>query len=78
VCVAGLLRHIWPLHGPGQDLALGLVAAAAIMWGLAMLALTRGDATEGVTRGSRPFFLLTVATVTLAAVGLVLAFFAPA
>jgi Domain of unknown function (DUF202) len=77
VCVAVLLRHLWPLRGAGGDVALGLVAAAAMVWAMILLTFT----TSGVARahfghrGTNVFWLMTVGTVILAAVGFVLAFF---
>jgi hypothetical protein len=79
VCIAVLLRHIWPLHSTAQDLALGLIAAAAIMWALVLLAvMTSGGDREGnLLLGPRVFSLMTAGTLLLAVIGFGLAFFAP-
>jgi hypothetical protein len=79
VCIVVLLRRLWPLHGAAQRLALGLIAAATIVWALVLLAV----ATAGAGRGGQPvmghrvFPLMTVGTLLLALVGFVLAFVAP-
>jgi hypothetical protein len=80
VCIAVLLRHIWPLHSTAQDVALGLIAAAGIIWALVLLAvMTAGPEREGnLLLGRRVFSLMTAGTLLLAAVGFGLAFFAPA
>ena len=44
VCVAVLLRRVWPLHGTDQEVALGLIAGAVVVW--ACLLYT--------SKGSRP------------------------
>jgi hypothetical protein len=79
VCIAVLLRHLWPLRGDGQDLALGLVAATAIVWAIAYLAFTIvGDGRdEHSLRGQRAFFLVTIGTAMLGVVAFGLAFLAP-
>jgi uncharacterized membrane protein YidH (DUF202 family) len=78
VCAAVLLRHVWPVHGADQALALGLLAAAAIIWIGVLWAITasadRRD--EQALVGRTVFGLMTVGTVLLAAAGLVLAFVA--
>src|SRR5215472_12629376 len=47
VCIAVLLRHTWPLRGTGQDVAMGLIAAAAIAWAGGFLASTASNAVNG-------------------------------
>ncbi len=76
VCIAVLLRHVWPLRGAGEDVALGLIAASAIVWAAALLAFTvsGADRDEEVLLGPNVFRLMTVGTVMLAVVGLLLAF----
>jgi uncharacterized membrane protein YidH (DUF202 family) len=78
VCIAVLLRHLWPLRGTEQIVAVSLIAAAAIGWGLAVLRLTnvRGTRTASL-HGAVAFRLATAGTMLLAVVGFVLAFFAP-
>jgi uncharacterized membrane protein YidH (DUF202 family) len=76
VCVAVLLRHVWPLRGTDQELALGLIAAAVVAWAIVLAVLTisanRQDAY--VPHGARLFRLMTGATLLLALVGFVAAF----
>jgi hypothetical protein len=78
VCIAVLLRHVWPLHGGAQDLAVGLIAAAAIVWAAVLVAVTAwgGDREPGGRLGPGLFGVVTAGTVLLAAVGFVLAFVA--
>jgi hypothetical protein len=80
VCIAVLLRHIWPIHGAGQYVALGLVALAAILWAIALFMLTRSfpDRDGNLIIRPRIFRLLTSGTLLLALIGLILAFFPPA
>jgi uncharacterized membrane protein YidH (DUF202 family) len=79
VCVAVLLRHLWPLHGVDEDLALALTAAAATGWAVALLLLTRSGRSRGehVPQGPRIFRLVTAGTIVLAVAGFVLALVAP-
>jgi uncharacterized membrane protein YidH (DUF202 family) len=77
VCVSVLLRHLWPLHGTEQVVALSLIAAACILWGLAVLTLTSRLRAPAALHGARTFRLVTAGTVLLALVGFVLAFFGP-
>jgi uncharacterized membrane protein YidH (DUF202 family) len=79
VCVAVVLRHLWPLDDVDEDVALCLTAAAAVVWVMALLVLThsRGSRGEYVPGGTRIFGLMTAGTVILAVAGFVLAFIAP-
>lgn len=77
VCVSVMLRHLWPLRGTEQVVALSLIAAAGIAWGLAVLTLTSRDGARAAWHGERTFRLVTAGTVLLAVVGFVLAFFGP-
>jgi uncharacterized membrane protein YidH (DUF202 family) len=78
VCVSVLLRWIWPLNRTSARVALGLIAAGAVVWGLglqagrrtARLAL-RPKLTNQTAR------LLSLGTVALAAGAFVLGFFPP-
>jgi uncharacterized membrane protein YidH (DUF202 family) len=75
VCVAVLLRHVWPLHGTDQDVALGLIAGAVVVWAVVLAVLTlaaRRDA--DVPHGLNLFRLMTAGTLLLALVGFVAAF----
>ena len=78
VCIAVVLRHLWPLQGVDEDLALGLTAAAAVVWAVALLVLTLpiGRRGENLPRGSGVFKLMTAGTIMLAVAGFVLAFVA--
>ena len=55
VCIAVVLRHLWPLNGTDESVALGIIAAAAIIWALALLSLyvSRSERSNGVPRGDR-------------------------
>jgi uncharacterized membrane protein YidH (DUF202 family) len=79
VCIGVILRHIWPIHGAAQYLALGLVAGAAILWAIALLMLARSspDQEGNLLLGRRAFGLLTASTLMLAFIGLVLALAPP-
>jgi hypothetical protein len=79
VCIAVLLRHIWPLHSTAQDVALGLIAAAGIVWAVVLLiVMTAGGEREGnLLLGRRVFSLMTAGTLLLALIGFGLAFWAP-
>lgn len=39
VCVAVLLRHLWPLRGADQLVALGLVAVVVIAWAVSVVVI---------------------------------------
>ncbi len=79
VCVAVLLRHVWPLHGTDQALALGLVAAAVAVWAVVLSILTFSTAHRDtdVPHRANVFRLMTAATLLLAVVGFIAAFAAP-
>jgi hypothetical protein len=76
VCVAVLLRHVWPLRGTDQEVALGLIAAAVVAWTVVLAALTHSaKGREGyVPRNANVFRLMTAGTLLLALVGFVAAF----
>lgn len=76
VCVAVLLRHVWPLRGTDQELALGLIAAAVAAWAIVLAVLTVSDGRRAayVPHGAGLFRLMTGATLLLALVGFVAAF----
>ena len=77
VCIAVLLRRVWPLESAGQVVALGLISGAAVLWAVVLLifAVRGGDA--GASMSARVGWLITAATLTLAAVGFVLALLPP-
>jgi uncharacterized membrane protein YidH (DUF202 family) len=76
VCVAVLLRHVWPLHGTDQKVALGLIAGAVVVWAivLAVLTLSSGTRGAGVPHGANVFRLMTAGTLLLAVVGVLASF----
>ena len=79
VCIAVLLRHLWPLEGDGELVAIAAIAIAAVVWAVGLLTFTRsaaGRVEEGVL-GEKVFRLMTIGTLLLALSGFVLAFFAP-
>jgi uncharacterized membrane protein YidH (DUF202 family) len=78
VCIAVVLRHLWPLKGTDESVALGIIAVAVIIWALAILALrvNRSDLSNGSDRG-RTFGLMTAGTVALALGGVALTLFTP-
>jgi hypothetical protein len=79
VCVAVLLRHVWPLHGTDHEVALGLIGAAVIVWSVifAVLTLPRGTRGPHVSHAESVFGLITAGTLLLAVVGVVASFAAP-
>ena len=79
VCLAVLLRHLWPLSGADEPVVLGLIAAAAIIWALAILRLRayRDGRRSGSPPGDRAFGLMTAATVVLAIGGITLTLLTP-
>ena len=79
VCVAVLLRHVWPLRGTDHAVALGLIGAAVIVWAVAFLVLARSRSKLGssVSHGEAFFRLITAGTLLLAVVGVVASFAAP-
>jgi uncharacterized membrane protein YidH (DUF202 family) len=79
VCVAVLLRHVWPLQGTDHEVALGLIGAAVIVWSVifAVLTLTRGERGPHVSHAESVFGLITAGTLLLAVVAVVASFAAP-
>jgi uncharacterized membrane protein YidH (DUF202 family) len=80
VCIAVLLRHLWPIETTGELIALAGVAAAAIVWAVGLFVFSSSTASrdeEGLF-GEKVFRLMTVGTLLLATAGFVLAFFGPA
>jgi uncharacterized membrane protein YidH (DUF202 family) len=79
VCIAVLLRHLWPIETAGELVAVAGIAVAGIVWAVGLLLFTSATAgrdEEGLF-GERVFGLMTTATVLLALAGFVLAFFGP-
>ena len=79
VCVAVLLRHVWPLQGTDHEVALGLIGAAVIVWSVifAILTLSRGKRDPSESHPESVFRLITAGTLLLAVVGVVASFAAP-
>jgi len=79
VCIAVVLRHLWPLTGTDESVALGIIAVAGVIWALAILALraNRNDRSNGSSRGHRAFGLMTAGTVVLAIGGITLTLLTP-
>jgi uncharacterized membrane protein YidH (DUF202 family) len=79
VCVAVLLRHVWPLHGTDQDVALGFIAGAVVVWTvvLAVLTVSSRRSDVDVPHRANVFRLMTAGTLLLAVVGFVAAFAPP-
>lgn len=79
VCVAVLLRHVWPLRGTDHAVALGLIGAAVIVWStiFAILTRARGRRDPYVSHSESVFRLITAGTLLLAFVGVVASFAAP-
>jgi len=74
VCIAAVLRHLWPLRGTGASVALASVAVAAMVWALGILALrSRTDHRHG----HRAIGLMTLGTVVLACGGIALSLLTP-
>ena len=76
VCVAVLLRHVWPLHGTDQELALGLIAGAVVIWTVVLAVFTLGARSRDadMPHSANLFRLVTAGTLLLAVVGFVAAF----
>jgi uncharacterized membrane protein YidH (DUF202 family) len=75
VCVAVLLRHVWPLHGTDQEVALGLIAGAVVVWAVVLAVLTLAARRHAdIPHGVNLFRLMTAGTLLLALVGFVAAF----
>jgi uncharacterized membrane protein YidH (DUF202 family) len=79
VCTAVLLRHIWPIEGAGDLVALAAIAVATIVWAVGLLSFTTSTSSrdQGSLVGERVFRLMTAGTLLLALGGFVLAFFGP-
>jgi hypothetical protein len=80
VCVAVLLRRIWPLHGPDQFVALACVSGAAAAWAVSLI-IGRTLGNRATTRpghmSTRRAGAITAGTMALAAAALVLGMAAP-
>jgi hypothetical protein len=67
VCIAVLVRHLWPIEGTGRDIAVCLIAAA-VVWSIVVLAFARTSAerAENTFLGARLFGFITAAMLLLA------------
>jgi uncharacterized membrane protein YidH (DUF202 family) len=80
VCVAVLLRRVWPLRGTDQAVALACISAGAGIWALALLVgrtVLRRATGEGRRLSGRRASALTVGTLALALAAFVLGLFPP-
>ena len=74
VCIAVLLRRVWPLHDTGQRVALALIAGAAIVWAVVLLVMGGPGSDRRLLPHVR-LWLMSVGTVLLAVVAFVLTVF---
>jgi|HubBroStandDraft_4_1064222.scaffolds.fasta_scaffold267905_3 hypothetical protein len=76
VCIAVLLRRIWPLRGTDQVVALACISAGSFAWALALsLGRALGSRALGARTGLGPrrAVVITAGTLALAAAALALA-----
>lgn len=80
ICIAVLLRHIWPLHGDRRIVALACISAGAVVWAAALLI---GQSMSRIAGGERRRLsqaqagVITAATLALAVAAFVLGLFPP-
>jgi uncharacterized membrane protein YidH (DUF202 family) len=80
VCVAVLVRRLWPLDRTDQVVALAVISAGTLLWAVA---LWWGRAVSGELRtprgvlGAGAVAMISAGTLLLAGAGLVLGFFPP-
>jgi Domain of unknown function (DUF202) len=80
VCIAVLLRRIWPLRGTDQIVALACISAGAFAWALALSVgrkLWGKTESERTLLSSRRALVITVGTLALALAAFALALFTP-
>jgi Domain of unknown function (DUF202) len=80
VCIAVLLRRIWPLRGTDQVVALACISAGAFAWALALSVgrtLWGSAHSERGRLSSRRALVITVGTMALAVAAFALALFSP-
>jgi hypothetical protein len=80
VCVAVLVRRLWPLRGTDQFIALICISIGATAWGLALSvgrALWSRTPPERTHLGPRRAAAITAGTIALSLAALVLALFSP-
>lgn len=85
VCIAVLLRRLWPLDATGQVVALGCISAGAVAWAVALwMGRTASHRAHSVHAGTDPRLMnpnravaITVGTLTLALAAFALGLFPP-
>jgi uncharacterized membrane protein YidH (DUF202 family) len=80
VCVAVLVRRIWPLHGTDRFIALACISIGAVAWGLSLSvgrALWSRTPPERRHLSSRRAVVITAGTIALSLAAFVLALFPP-
>jgi hypothetical protein len=79
VCVAVLLRRVWPLPGGDRLLAIGFIAVGGMIWALIILILEHNQRVPGSTSplGQGALTLITAGTLVLAATAVVLTLLTP-
>ena len=79
VCVAALVRHLWPFETPGEYVALGAIAAAGVVWAVGMLVLTSSAANRDgeALLSEKVLRLVTIGALLLAGAAFVSAFYGP-
>jgi hypothetical protein len=81
VCVAVVLRRVWPLDESGDLLAIGLVGAGAVAWAFGLVVARRVARTTHGGRAvmdARTLWTISAGTFVLALGAFVLGFFPPA
>jgi len=81
VCVAVLLRHLWPLRTTDQLVVVACVSFGAVAWAATLVvrrATARSAPGHRTPLSARKAGVITSATLALAGAGLVLALFPPA
>jgi uncharacterized membrane protein YidH (DUF202 family) len=79
VCMAVLVRHLWPFRGAAEGAALALFAGSGMAWAAALAAFSVSGPHRVAGLRPRPIILglMAAGTVLLAVVAFGLAFFAP-
>lgn len=78
VCIAVLLRRLWPLGRTGSVVAMACVAAAAVVWAIALRPRRPRSVVPGIDgtpMGRKSLYLISVGTFLLAVAGFVLGLF---
>jgi uncharacterized membrane protein YidH (DUF202 family) len=79
VCIAVLLRHVWPLEGVGELIAVAAIAGAGVVWavGLYTFSASAAGRLDDSVASEKVFRSLTIGALLLAVAAFLLAFFAP-